>query len=87
MNKNTKESIFGLIVLLIIAFYSGGFKLVWEIIRNILMVFTASLGWFNQISVALTGDTILSLLFSSTIKFVIVGILFSIFNIQKGTML
>lgn len=84
MRKKDKEAIISLILLIGIIFHFQGLNGVIEFIKNIGISFWSVLKMLNQITVQMTDDTVLALMFSSSITFVLVGIVLEIFNIPRG---
>ena len=84
MKRKDKESLVSLILIIGIIFYFKGLNGVLEFIKNLSIAFWSVLKMLNLITVQSTGDTILTLIFSSIITFMIVGIILELFNIPKG---
>ena len=82
--RKDKESLVSLILIIGIIFYFKGLNGVLEFIKNLSIAFWSVLKMLNLITVQSTGDTILTLIFSSSITFMIVGIILELFNIPKG---
>lgn len=85
MKKRDREAIASMVILLIIVFATQGITGVFDFIINMATMFWAMLIMLNQVSVGLTGDTVLVLIFSTTITFGIVGIILELLNIPRGT--
>lgn len=84
MKRKDKETLVSLILIIGIIFYFKGLNGVLEFIKNLSSAFWSVLKMLNLITVQSTGDTILTLIFSSSITFMIVGIILELFNIPKG---
>lgn len=84
MRKKDKEAIISLILLIGIILHFQGLNGVIEFIKNIGISFWSVLKMLDQITVQMTDDTVLALMFSSSITFVLVGIVLEIFNIPRG---
>lgn len=84
MKIKVKETLISLILLVCIAFCFNGLNGVLQLIKNLRITLWSVLKMLNLITINFTGDTILALIFSSGITFIIVGILLELFNITKG---
>lgn len=85
MNPKDKKTLISLIIFICIIFYYNGFIGVIQFIKRLTNHFWIILKTLNIITVKYTGDSILTLIFSSIITFVIIGVIFDYFNIPKGT--
>ena len=83
MKIKVKEVLISLILLICIAFCFNGLNGVLKLIKNLCITWLSVLKMLNLITVNFTGDSILTLIFSSGITFIIVGILLELFNITK----
>ena len=84
MKKKDKEILISLILFMGIIFYFKGFNGIFDFIKNLSIAFWSALKMLNLITIQFTGDTILTLIFSSGITFMIVGFMLELFNIPKG---
>lgn len=84
MKRQSNEAIVSFVMLIILVFMFQGVTGVFEFIKNMWLVFSAMLIALNQASLELSGDTVLVLLFSTTITFAVVGILLELWNIPRG---
>ena len=84
MKKKDREIIPGLIVFTVFVFYASGIDGVFTFWHNLAVSIWGALCIFNQITLGIVGDSILTLTFKSSITFLIVGIIIEIINAPRG---
>ena len=84
MSNKDKNFIITLIFFIGMIFCFKGWHEGFKAIENLSISLLSVLKMLNLITVQSTGDTILTLIFSSSITFMIVGIILELFNISKG---
>lgn len=84
MRKRDKETIFSLIIFMLLALYNGGIKAVWNFICNMSEVVWLSFIMLNRVAIETTSDSIITLSLKSSITFIIVGILLEVINAPRG---
>lgn len=86
--KKEEFSIIGaiitMIILSVVAFNNGGFTALFKLWNDFCTIFLAVFVWMNMITISLTGDSIITILLSSSIIFIIVGFVFSYIDAPKG---
>lgn len=69
-----------IILILVLVYRASGLKSVGEIFNTTIKM----LSFINLISINIAGDSILVALFATSLEYLIVGLLFKIFKIEKG---
>ena len=69
-----------IILILVLVYRASGLKGVGEIFNTTIKM----LSFINLVSINITGDSILVALFATSLEYLIVGLLFKIFKIEKG---
>ena len=80
MTRKNLKDIFYILLVISLIFYLEGFIG----IKTLLLIMWELLKLINLVFVNLTGDTILTILFKSSITFFLVGLALEIFNIPRG---
>lgn len=73
-----------IIIVILIIFIATGIKGVLSFLDVVKLVFITLVSAINSLSIALIGDSILTLIFKSTITYFIVGLILLFFNIKRG---
>ena len=84
MNRKNKEALFSLLILILILFCTSGIDAVWKFLCNLAQAMWGALCIYNQVIVGFAGNSVLALIFKSSITFFIVGIILEAFNLPKG---
>ena len=84
MRKKDKEAILSLIIFMLLIFYTGGLKAVWNFICNMFEVAWYFFVMLNSVAIEITDDSIITLLLKSSITFGIVGIILEVINAPRG---
>ena len=84
MRRKDKEAILSLIIFVLLIFYTGGLKAVWDFICNIVQVVWYFFIMLNTVAMEITNDSIITLLLKSSITFGIVGIILEVINAPRG---
>ena len=83
MHRDIKGSIVGLLILILILFFTSGIGAVWRFLCNLAIATWVILCIFNQVTVGIVGDSVLVLVFKSSITFLIVGIILEAINAPR----
>lgn len=73
-----------IITIILIIFFESGVKGILSFLDVVKHVFFTLVSAINSFSIVLIGDSILTLLFKSTITYFIVGLILLFFNIKRG---
>lgn len=73
-----------IIIVILIIFIATGIKGVLSFLDVVKLVFITLVSAINSLSIALIGDSILTLIFKSTITYFLVGLILLFFNIKRG---
>ena len=83
-NHNIKETIISLSIIIIITYYTSGIDTVWKFLCNLVEAMWGVLCIYNQVILGIAGNSVLALVFKSSITFFAVGIILEAFNLPKG---
>ena len=73
-----------IIIVILIIFIATGIKGVLSFLDVVKLVFITLVSAINSLTIALIGDSILTLLFKSTITYFLVGLILSFYNKKRG---